>query len=169
MKRETKEALYSLLDLIDSLGTIEFIKLDLEKVNAIRKEVLNVIDGEQIANSNEILDSNKQDLLGILPSILLDNDKFPTVRHLVAFSERCLNIEVKSYWLRRSKAEIIGIIISEVAKQSPTQRNKFLKKWDSFQNYSKEYKTNSLSDSNNANDDFVETWFKFFDNYKENM
>lgn len=43
MKKETKEALYSLLDLMDMLGSIEFINMDINKANSIRKEVLDVI------------------------------------------------------------------------------------------------------------------------------
>ena len=36
MKKETKEALYSLLDLMDMLGSIEFINIDIDKANSIR-------------------------------------------------------------------------------------------------------------------------------------
>ena len=43
MKKETKEALYSLLDLMDMLGSIEFINMDIDKANSIRKEVLDVM------------------------------------------------------------------------------------------------------------------------------
>lgn len=73
MKRETKEALYSLLDLMDMLGSIEFINMDIDKANSIRKEVLDVI-GEK--KEVTILDSSTEELLGILPMILLDSNKF---------------------------------------------------------------------------------------------
>ena len=43
MKKETKDALYSLLDLMDMLGSIDFIKVDIDRANRIRKEVLDVI------------------------------------------------------------------------------------------------------------------------------
>ena len=36
MKKETKDALYSLLDLMDMLGSIDFIKVDIDIANRIR-------------------------------------------------------------------------------------------------------------------------------------
>lgn len=40
MKKETKDALYSLLDLMDMIGSID---MDINKANSIRKEVLDEI------------------------------------------------------------------------------------------------------------------------------
>ena len=36
MKKETKESLYSFLDLMDLLGNIDFLKIDIDKTNRIR-------------------------------------------------------------------------------------------------------------------------------------
>ena len=68
MKKETKDALYSLLDLMDMIGSID---MDINKANSIRKEVLDVI-GEK--KEVTILDSSTDELLGILPMILLDKN-----------------------------------------------------------------------------------------------
>lgn len=72
MKKETKDALYALLDLMDMIGSIDFIDMDINKANSIRKEVLDVI-GEK--KEVTILDSSTDELLGILPMILLDKNK----------------------------------------------------------------------------------------------
>lgn len=164
MKNETKNALYSLLDFIDSIGTISFVNLDLDTVNLIRNEILNLINGNSI-NQQTLYDSNEQDLLGILPMILLDDSKFSSAREVLIFAEKCLKIQVKQYWYKRSKSEVVGIVLNEVSKQSAKQRNRFLKAWGIFQNQS----INNINKNNNAedNNDFVDTWFKFFDNYKE--
>ena len=85
MKKETKEALYSLLDLMDMLGSIEFINMDIDKANSIRKEVLDVIgEKKEVA----ILDSNTEELLGILPMLLLDVNKFPSAKEILKFAEK---------------------------------------------------------------------------------
>ena len=55
MKKETKDALYSLLDLMDMLGSIDFIKVDIDRANRIRKEVLDVIGDKKEVT---ILDSS---------------------------------------------------------------------------------------------------------------
>lgn len=161
MKKETKEALYSLLDLMDMLGSIEFINMDIDKANSIRKEVLDVV-GEK--KDVAILDSNTEDLLGILPMILLDVNKFPSAKEILKFAEKCLNIEIKNYWLKRSRAEAAGIVLNEVYEQSPQQINKFLKAWNKFNSES-----NSVSlDNKKLLDEkgFMESWFEFFDSYK---
>lgn len=161
MKKETKEALYSLLDLMDIIGSIDFINMDIDKANVIRKEVLNVI-GEK--KEVTILDSSTEELLGVLPIILLDSNKFPSAKEILKFAEKCLNIEIKNYWLKRSRAEVVGIVINEVYVQSPEQFNKFLKAWNKFNNETNPTKTgiNKSSDSKG----FIEAWFEFFDSYK---
>ena len=77
MKKETKDALYSLLDLMDMLGSIDFIKVDIDRANRIRKEVLDVIGDKKEVT---ILDSSTDELLGVLPVILLDSKKFPSTK-----------------------------------------------------------------------------------------
>lgn len=161
MKKETKEALYSLLDLMDLLGNIDFLKIDIDKANSIRKEVLNEIGNK---SEMEILDITSQDLLGILPLILLDSSKFSSVKEILDFAEKCLNIEVKSYWLRRSRAEVVGIIINEVYNQSPEQFNKFLRTWNKFNSNDNIIKRNVANEHNSKG--FIEAWFHFFDEYK---
>lgn len=161
MKKETKEALYSLLDLMDMLGSIDFVKVDIDKTNRIRKEVLDVIGGK---NEVTILDSSTDDLLGVLPVILLDSKKFPSTKEILKFAERCLNIEIKSYWLKRSRAEVVGIIINEVYEQSPEQFNRFLKAWNKFSDDTKQQSINVKQNVDNIG--FMEAWFQFFDSYK---
>lgn len=95
MKKETKDALYSLLDLMDMLGSIDFIKVDIDRANRIRKEVLDVIGDKKEVT---ILDSSTDELLGVLPVILLDSKKFPSTKEILKFAEKCLNIKIKNYW-----------------------------------------------------------------------
>lgn len=161
MKKETKEALYSLLDLMDMLGSVDFVKVDIDKANRIRKEVLDVIGGK---NEVTILDSSTDDLLGVLPVILLDSKKFPSTKEILKFAEKCLNIEIKSYWLKRSRAEVVGIIINEVYEQSPEQFNRFLKAWNKFSDDTKQHNINVKQNVDNIG--FMEAWFQFFDSYK---
>ena len=161
MKRETKEALYSLLDLMDMLGSIEFINMDIDKANSIRKEVLDVI-GEK--KEVTILDSSTEELLGILPMILLDSNKFPSAKEILKFAEKCLNIEIKNYWLKRSRAEAAGIVLNEVYEQSPEQFNKFLKAWSKFSCDSSCCRENNQQIPDEKG--FMESWFEFFDSYK---
>ncbi len=159
MKTETKNALYSLLDLMDTLGSIDFLKIDIDKANHIRKEVLSIIDNKEELS---ILNSDNEDLIGVLPKILLDENKFTSAKEILKFAEICLNIEVKRYWYKRSKPEIIGIVINEVNSRSPEQFNKFLNAWNRFSNMQDKIKCDAKDKT-----DFMETWFNFFENYKD--
>ena len=161
MKNETKESLYSMLDIMDAIASVSFMKIDIEKINRIRKDVLDVIGDK---SEMEILDTTSQDLLGVLPMILLDNKKFVSVKEILNFAEKCLNIDVKPYWLRRSRAEVVGIIINEVYNQSPEQFNKFLKTWNEFNNKNN---INEVNENATESKGFIEAWFHFFDEYKE--
>ena len=125
------------------------------------KEVLDVIgEKKEVA----ILDSNTEELLGILPMLLLDVNKFPSAKEILKFAEKCLNIEIKNYWLKRSRAEAAGIVLTEVYEQSPQQFNKFLKAWNKFNSES----NSSSLDNKKLSDEkgFMESWFEFFDSYK---
>lgn len=158
MKSETKEALYSMLDLMDVLSSINFVKIDIDKTNKIRKEVLDIINEK---NEDVILDKDADELLGVLPMILLDNNRFPAAKDVLEFAEKCLNIEVKQYWYKRSKPEVIGIVLSEVSKQSQEQFISFLRAWNKFNGSNQT--NNKLNESNNG---FIDTWLNFFENYK---
>lgn len=159
MKTETKNALYSLLDLMDILGSIEFLKIDIDKANRIRKEVLSIIDNK---GELSILNSDSEDLIGVLPKILFDENKFTSTKEILKFAETCLNIEIKPYWFKRSKSEVVGIVIGEVNSRSPEQFNKFLNAWNRFSNIPDNMKYNTKEKMN-----FIETWFNFFENYKD--
>lgn len=159
MKNETKESLYSMLDIMDAIASVSFMKTDIEKINRIRKDVLDLINNKSDIDK---LDNNSEELLGSLPIMLLDNNRFPAAKDVLYFAEKCLNIEVKKYWYKRSKPEVVGIVISELNKQTPEQLNKFLKAWKNFNKgeieLNKSYEKNEYG--------FMETWFKFFDEYK---
>ena len=71
---------------------------------------------------------------------------------------------MKPYWLRRSRAEVVGIIINEVYNQSPEQFNKFLKTWNEFNNKNN---INEVNENATESKGFIEALFNFFDEYKE--
>ena len=45
MKNETKESLYSMLDIMDAIASVSFMKIDIEKINRIRKNIFNINTG----------------------------------------------------------------------------------------------------------------------------
>ena len=72
--------------------------------------------------------------------------------------------EYKNYWQKRSRAEVVGIIINEVYEQSPEQFNNFLKAWNEFSNETNHQNMNAKQNVENIG--FMDAWFQFFDSYK---
>ena len=67
------------------------------------------------------------DLIGVLPSLLKDNDIFQNNAQLVQFAEEVLALDI-SRWEKRSRNEIIGLIICEVEDVNK-ERLDTLTKW----------------------------------------
>jgi hypothetical protein len=57
----------------------------------------------------------KKLLIGELPTVLLSTEFFPSNKHLIEFANKSLNLPI-SLSRKRSRREIIGIIITEVEK-----------------------------------------------------
>jgi putative cell wall-binding protein len=166
MKSETKEALYSLLDLIDTISSLNFVSINLDKTNKIREEVLDIINNNTTSSSNK-LENKKIEFVGILPTILLDKTKFPANKDILTFAEKCLKIEVKDYWRTRKREEVVGRIISEVATQNERELEYFIKAWDLFNKDDSDIKVKKKNKNSTNKDSFIDTWFNFFDNYKD--
>ena len=172
MDLDTKQALYFILDLIDNVSSLDFVNIDLEKVNLIRKEVLDIINSN--SNKDENISDEKIKLVGILPSILLDKNKFSTNKDVLYFAEKCLKIEVKDYWYTRKREEVLGRIIAEVSKKNEKELKFFMDAWNSFNKNTNiltqensYLKTKKKNKETSKKDLFLDTWFKFFDDYKK--
>lgn len=63
-------------------------------------------------------------LIGILPTLLVDNMLFKTNKELYDFSNEMLGFEIKN-WHKRSRNEMIGVIICEVEKSDKVKDKVF--------------------------------------------
>jgi hypothetical protein len=71
-------------------------------------------------------DKDKQQLVGMLPYVLLDKKYFPTNDLLALFAKNNLKITIRHYE-KRSRNEILGTIIAEVVEKEPEQIALFIK------------------------------------------
>lgn len=71
--------------------------------------------------------NNAYDLIGVLPSLLKDNDIFQSNVQLVQFAEDVLALDIPR-WEKKSRNEIIGLIICEVEDVNK-ERLDTLTKW----------------------------------------
>ncbi|RLI78776.1 hypothetical protein DRP05_06065 [Archaeoglobales archaeon] len=101
------------------------------------------------------------ELIGILPTILVDKHKFPKNEDLIKFAEKSLNFKFPRG--NKSRSEIIGIIIVEVSKKDDNSIEVFFKALKEF------LKNNSITREEKIRTkqkNFVDMWLEFFDRYK---
>jgi hypothetical protein len=118
-----------LKDLIDII-----LKMDRNDLRQLRNMLYHMQVNESFTLRNDFeipfeesaRDKDKQQLIGVLPYVLLNKHYFPTNSILVVFAKRNLNIEIKSPQ-KKSREEIIGSIVAEVIKKEPTQIRLFVR------------------------------------------
>jgi hypothetical protein len=160
MQNETKESLYMLLDLLDSIDktskSTKLLNIDKERLNVVKNEIFNLMSESENCGMNKTI---KNDLIGILPSVLLDEKNFPTIEAIARFAERSMNIELR-FWNKRKKAEVIGRLITEINKKDEEDLVLFWKAWRDFLIRGKDTKQTT------SKRDFVDVWLEFFENFK---
>jgi hypothetical protein len=160
MQNETKESLYMLLDLLDSIDktskSTNLMNINKERLDVVKSEILKLMSEFENYETNKNI---KNDLIGILPSVLLDEKKFPTIESIAKFAEKSMNIELR-FWDKRKKAEVIGRLITEINKKDENELVLFWKAWKNFLLKGKDAKQPALKK------DFVDVWLEFFENFK---
>lgn len=163
MRKETKEIIYIVLDFLESFARTSRDNRNLIYVNEktlkdVKKELFYLLEQTEKNISHKTLDK-KIELIGILPSILINKNKFPTNESIVKLAEKSLNLKIPN-WKKKSRNEIIGIVIAKIAEKDVAELDLFIKAWKKFteqKEIKKEY----------SRQDFVDVWLKFFEHYKK--
>jgi hypothetical protein len=160
MQNETKESLYMLLDLLDSIDktskSTNLLNIDRDRLNVVKSEIFNLMSESENDKTNKNI---KTDLIGIIPSVLLDEKNFPTIESIAKFAEKSMNIELM-FWDKRKKAEVIGRLITEINKKNEEELILFWNAWRKFLIRGKDAKQQTFKK------DFVDVWLEFFENFK---
>jgi hypothetical protein len=96
------------------------------------RAILDVIDAVPDSHANRSLGNyasknpNIHFLIGALPVIFSDETIFPTNEDLVGFSDGALNLPIPR-WEKRSRYELIGLIVCETAKLDDNRLHRLVK------------------------------------------
>ena len=164
MRKETKEVIYIVLDILASFAHSSRENSSLISINEailedVKKELFDLLKQAEKTKSYKTMDK-KTELIGTLPSILIDRNKFPTNESIVKLVEKSLNLKIPS-WKKKSRNELLGIIIAKIAEKDISKLDLFIKAWKKFIEEKKEIKKEQ------AHEDFVDLWLKFFDHYRK--
>lgn len=166
MKQATKDAIYMILDLLDSVSrtaknTPNFIKIDENTLKDVKNELLELLNQSNSAYSIKNVDK-KTELIGTLPSVLASREKFPKNEDIAKLAQRSLNYEAPS-WKTRGRDAIIGMIIDEIARRNEDELKDFFEKWNNFLINNENRKYINMGPGRKQ---FVDVWLDFFDHYQ---
>ena len=85
-------------------------ELNFKNASKLLKQCRNLLSHGTVSN---IWENNAYTLIGVLPSLLRDNEIFQSNAQLVQFAEEVLALNI-TRWEKKSRNEIIGLIICEV-------------------------------------------------------
>lgn len=102
------------------METLDFIEdlcwlLDSKK-NMNFAEAAKIVDDmkkEERSQKKENIEQLSEDIIGILPRLLVDTTLFGSNKMLNQFADEILGIEIRN-WEKRSRNEMIGVIICEI-------------------------------------------------------
>lgn len=109
-----KKNIESLSFLEDLCWLLESKKnLNFSDVAKTINEIKNVSDEKLNRNTQNEVIKLQEDIIGILPKMLVDTTLFKTNKSLSQFADEVLKIEIKN-WEKRSRNEMIGVIICQI-------------------------------------------------------
>lgn len=84
-------------------------ELNFKSASKYLREIRNAVAHSMLTNES----NSEYRLIGILPSLLKDEEIFPSNAQLVQFADEVLSLPIPR-WEKRSRNEIVGLIICEV-------------------------------------------------------
>jgi len=167
MKKETKTVLYMILDILDSIErsaeTSNLFSVNKKLLDDVRRDVMKLITQETRANVDK-----KVELIGLLPSALIDRKKFPRNEDLVKLAKNSLGIEINN-WEKRSREDIIGRIIIAIENMPPEEIELFVQAWKDFIYKQNKRENKSPHEFAKNKKTFVDIWLEYFENYNKNI
>lgn len=166
MDSSTKESLYSLLNLIDYLESVSFISLDVNKVNQIRESIFSVTNSnnnvKKISSGNEY----QYDFTKLIVDFFTSKKLFKTKEEIVNYLENNFKIKNAKKWEKKTVNDIIGNVVVFISSQDDdyfvhivNEMNEKIKNLDISSK-------NKKSKNSNKNT-FVNTWFNYFEKFRE--
>jgi hypothetical protein len=164
MRQETKDALYMLLDLLDSMektsNNNSLLNLNSVKIKNVKEDIFKYLN-EEINKDYTTKRDTKSELIGILPSVLIDEKRFPTNEALAKFSENSLNFKIP-FWKKRGRTEIVGRIIDNINKRNDNELVEITNIWKKFIDDPEYVRQKNFVEKK----DFVDIWLDFFNSYR---
>lgn len=194
MDNDTSKSLYSLLNLIDFLDTVNFVVLDKEKTDNLRQSIFYLIDNTNCAEAEsgkkvkikpqeEVIDKSnvsedKIELIRLIPSLFKSKKQFKTKKDILNFVKNDLSMKTNTAWQKKTIDDISGNVIIAILRADQNLYHEMVstlnKRINTPQDTSKETKTSgkkngskTSSKSNSKSSTFSNKWLNFYKNYRD--
>ena len=161
-----KNTIYSTLNLIDFLETVDFLTVDFDKVNQLRQVLFDSMnERKEQPETIKTQVNSRYELISILPDFFASKKLFKTNKEIVDFAMQKMGIATAEKWENKTVRDITGNIIIEIIKgddelyqKSSSIINQYISE---NQNFNK--KNTAKTESSN----FMNMWFNFFEKHSQ--
>lgn len=171
MKNETRNVIYMALDLLNSMNRTShessLLRVNDKMYNEVKAEIYDLLNESKLQSitgfNSIVLKQNtgkKTEIIGLLPSMLFDKNKFKSNQDIAKLARNSLNMEIP-FWNKRSRNEIVGVLISMIVAKPDAELELFYEAWKQFIQEEKSTK-NIVNDSR----DYVDIWLEYFKKYR---
>jgi hypothetical protein len=166
MKEEMKKSIYSVLNLIDFLETVDFLTVDFDKVNQLRQVLFTSInEGKDPSAAIKTQANNRYELISILPAFFASKKLFKTKKEITNFAVQKMGITAAAKWGNKTINDITGNIIMEIIKGEDELYQKGISVINQYIVEKPNFNKKNTAKTKNGN--FMNMWFDFFEKYRK--
>lgn len=168
MDNETKKSMYSLLNLIDFLDTMDFLNVDIEKCNNMREFIFETMKNDNMKNlSIPTSKKDRYEIIKIMPAFFKSRKIFENQKARLDFIANKLNMPNAKKWKNKTIDDISGNVIIHIMSLDEEGYDRFVKTINSFISSNELDMPTPNSKKKSSKNSFMNMWFDFFENYRK--
>lgn len=161
MTEEMKKTIYSVLNLLDFLETVNFLTVDFDKVNQLRQVLFDSInESTDQSEAIKLQENSKYKLISFLPDFFGNKKIFKNKEDVINFALQKMGIVPAAKWENKTLDDITGNIIIEIIK---AEDELYQKSISAIHQYMIENPDTTKSKTSN----FMNMWFDYFESNRK--
>ena len=161
-----KNTIYSILNLIDFLETVDFITVDFDKVNQLRQVLFDSMnERKDQPETIKTQVNSRYELISILPDFFASKKLFKTNKEIVDFAMQKMGIATAEKWENKTVRDITGNIIIEIIKGDDELYQKSISIINQYISENQNFNKKNTAKTESSN--FMNMWFNFFEKHSQ--
>ena len=166
LTEEMKNTIYSILNLIDFLETVDLLTVDLDKGNQLRQVLFDSMnERKDQPETIKTQVNSRYELISILPDFFASKKLFKTNKEIVDFAMQKMGIATAEKWENKTIIDITGNIIIEIIKGDDELYQKSISIINQY--ISENLNFNKKIATKPGNSNFMNMWLDFFEKYRQ--